>query len=99
MIKHIWELWGDFQSKQYEKLANNDYDGAYGFNLGGRSLFWGAFVPRMTSWELDFWGQDVKWALEDVYYQRAEDVLGRSTQPRTLYVRSILKFCALRCWS
>ena len=92
VIKHIWELWDDFQSKQYEKLANNDYDGAYGFNLGGRSLFWGAFIPRMTSWELDFWGQDVKWALEDVYYQRAEDVLGRSTQPRTLYVRSILKF-------
>ena len=92
VIKHIWELWGDFQSKQYEKLADNDYDGAYGFNLGGRSLFWGAFIPRMTSWELDFWGQDVKWALEDVYYQRAEDVLGRSTQPRTLYVRSILKF-------
>ena len=92
VTKHIWELWGDFQSKQYEKLANNDYDGAYGFNLGGRSLFWGAFIPSMTSWELDFWGQDVKWALEDVYYQRAEDVLGRSTQPRTLYVRSILKF-------
>jgi choline dehydrogenase-like flavoprotein len=92
IIKHIWELWGDFQSKQYEKLANNDYDGAYGFNLGGRSLFWGAFIPRMTSWELDFWGQDVKWALEDVYYQRAEDVLGRSTQPRTLYVRRIFQF-------
>ena len=89
MIKHIWELWDDFQSKQYDKLANNDYDGAYGFNLGGRSLFWGAFIPRMTSWELDFWGQDVKWALEDVYYQRAEDVLGRSTQPRTLYLRRI----------
>jgi hypothetical protein len=67
VIKHIWELWGEFQSKQYEKLPNNDYDGAYGFNLGGRSLFWGAFIPRMTSWELDFWGQDIKWALEDVY--------------------------------
>jgi GMC oxidoreductase len=92
MIKHIWELWGDFQSKQYEKLPNNDYDGAYGFNLGGRSLFWGAFIPRMTSWELDFWDQDIKWALEDVYYQRAEDVLGRSTQPRTLYVRRIFQF-------
>jgi GMC oxidoreductase len=96
VIKHIWELWSDFQSKQYEKLPNNDYDGAYGFNLGGRSLFWGAFIPRMTSWELDFWGQDVKWALEDVYYQRAEDVLGRSTQPRTLYVRNILKFLRTR---
>ena len=92
LTKHIWELWDDFQSKQYEKLPNNDYDGAYGFNLGGRSLFWGAFIPRMTSWELDFWGQDVKWALEDVYYQRAEDVLGRSTQPRTLYARRIFQF-------
>jgi choline dehydrogenase-like flavoprotein len=98
VIKHIWDLWSDFQSKQYEKLPNNDYDGAYGFNLGGRSLFWGAFIPRMTSWELDFWGRDVKWALEDVYYQRAEDVLGRSTQPRTLYVRNILKFLRTR-WS
>jgi choline dehydrogenase-like flavoprotein len=96
VIKHIWELWGDFQSKQYDKLPNNDYDGAYGFNLGGRSLFWGAFIPRMTSWELDFWGQDVKWALEDVYYQRAEDVLGRSTQPRTLYARNVLKFLRTR---
>ena len=92
MIKHIWELWADFQTKQYEKLNNNDYDGAYGFNLGGRSLFWGAFIPRMTSWELDFWGQDVKWALEDIYYQRAEDVLGRSTQPRSLYLRQIFQF-------
>jgi hypothetical protein len=92
VIKHIWELWRDFRSKQYEKLANNDYDGAYAFNLGGRSLFWGAFIPRMTSWELDFWGQDVKWALEDVYYQRAEDVLGRSAQPRTLYARRIFQF-------
>ena len=92
VIKHIWELWGEFQTKQYEKLPDNDYDGAYGFNLGGRSLFWGAFIPRMTSWELDFWGQDIKWALEDVYYQRAEDVLGRSTQPRTLYVRQVFKF-------
>ena len=92
MTKHIWELWGDFQSKQYEKLDKNDYDGAYGYNLGGRSLFWGALIPRMTSWELDFWGQDVKWALEDVYYQRAEDVLGRSTQPRTLYLRRIFEF-------
>ena len=92
LTKHIWELWGDFQSKQYEKLDKNDYDGAYGYNLGGRSLFWGALIPRMTSWELDFWGQDVKWALEDVYYQRAEDVLGRSTQPRTLYLRRIFEF-------
>jgi GMC oxidoreductase len=92
LTKHIWELWGEFQSRQYDKLPNNDYDGAYGYNLGGRSLFWGAFIPRMTSWELDFWSQDVKWALEDVYYQRAEDVLGRSTQPRTLYLRRIFQF-------
>jgi hypothetical protein len=45
VIKHIWELWSDFQSKQYEKLPNNDYDGAYGFNLGGDRSFGGRSSP------------------------------------------------------
>jgi choline dehydrogenase-like flavoprotein len=92
LVKHIWELWADFQVRQYENLPGSQYGGAYGFNLGGRSLFWGAFIPRMTSWELDYWERDVKWALEDAYYQRAEDVVGRSVQPRTLYVREVFQF-------
>lgn len=92
LVKHLWELWADFQTRAYDKLEGDEYGGAYGFNLGGRSLFWGAFIPRMTSWELDFWDRDVKWALEDVYYQRAEDVVGRSVQPRTLYAREVFRF-------
>jgi choline dehydrogenase-like flavoprotein len=91
LVKHIWEVWQDFQTKQYYNLDGSNYQGGYGFNLGGRSLFWGALMPRMTSWELDFWGRDVKWALEDEYYQRAEDVIGRSTQPRTLYTRKVFQ--------
>jgi choline dehydrogenase-like flavoprotein len=91
VIKHIWELWGDFQTQHYENINGGEYNGGYGFNLGGRSVFWGAFIPRMTSWELDFWPREVKWALEDTYYQRGEDVVGRSTQPRTLYTRQIFQ--------
>ncbi|HEX7241095.1 MAG TPA: hypothetical protein VF263_12555, partial [Longimicrobiaceae bacterium] len=70
----------------------NEYTGAAAFYLGGRSLFWGAFIPRMTSWELGYWDRAVKWALEDVYYQRAEDVVGRSGQPRTMFAREVFQF-------
>jgi hypothetical protein len=97
MVKHIWALWEDFRAVPYENINDpqhglSEYEGGYGFYLGGRSVFWGAFIPRMTSWELDYWGRDVKWALEDTYYQRAEDVVGRSVQPRTLYARQVFQF-------
>lgn len=89
--KHIWERWFDFRVKNCDSGGpDNQYtDGYQGFNLGGRSVFWGGFIPRMTSDELDYWPRQLKWDLEDRYYQLAEEVMGRSTAPTTEYTRSI----------
>lgn len=87
--KHIWELWGDYRVENYDRLEGNDYDGGQGFNLGGRSVFWGGFIPRMTSWELDQWPTKLKWYLEDIGYILAEDFMGRSVNPKTIYNRQV----------
>jgi GMC oxidoreductase len=89
--KHIWELWDEFSVRNWDPAAGgrNNYGGGQGFNLGGRSLFWGGFIPRMTSWELDAWSTRIKWYLEDTGYNVAEDFMGRSTGPRTLYNRQV----------
>lgn len=87
--KHIWAMWDRFKSINYDSGPGSDYIGGQGFNLGGRSVFWGGFMPRMTSWELSQWPTAVKWDLEDIDYLLAEDFMGRSTGPRTLYNRQI----------
>lgn len=90
--KHVWDRWPQFQVINYDQPTDgspNDYGGGQGFNLGGRSVFWGGFIPRMSSWELDFWPRNLKWDLEDRYYQLAEDLMGRSTAPTTYYTREI----------
>lgn len=85
--KHMWQLWPDFKASPYAPEGN--FRGGQGFNLGGRSIFWGGFIPRMTSWELDFWPRQVKWDLEDTYYDKAEALLGKSTAPTTLYTQFV----------
>jgi len=65
------------------------YEGSQGYALGGRSIYWGGFIPRMSSWELDAWPRTVKWELEDEYYDKAEVVMGRSVGPRTQYNRRV----------
>jgi choline dehydrogenase-like flavoprotein len=88
--KHIWSLWDRFKVANYDTPASEPkYKGGQGFNLGGRSLFWGGFIPRMTSWELEQWPQSVKLYLEDVGYTLAEEFMGRSTGPRTTYNRQV----------
>jgi hypothetical protein len=80
--KHLWQIWPDFRAAPFK---SNTFVGGPGFNLGGRSVFWGGFIPRMTSWELDFWPKRVKWDLEDIYYDKAEALVGKSTGPATVY--------------
>jgi len=91
--KHVWDRWFEYQVINYDQPTDgseNDYTaGAQAFNLGGRSVFWGGFIPRMSSWELDYWPTQIKWDLEDRYYQLAEDLMGRSTAPTTYYTREI----------
>jgi hypothetical protein len=76
--KNIWSLWDDFKVTNYRNTPGSNYQGGQGFNLGGRSLFWGGLIPRMTWWELDFWPQEIKWYLEDQGYELAEQLLKKS---------------------
>jgi hypothetical protein len=76
--KNIWHLWDEFKVTNYVNAPNSRYGGGQGFNLGGRSLFWGAFMPRMTWWELDAWPDQVRWDLENFGYDLAEQLLNRA---------------------
>jgi choline dehydrogenase-like flavoprotein len=83
--KHVWGLWDEFQTLNYVNVPGSQYQGAQGFNLGGRSIFWGGLIPRMLSYEMDLWPQLIKWYLEDSGYQRAEDLMNRSPQAPSAY--------------
>lgn len=87
--KHVWGLWDEFQVTNYINDAGSGYQGGQGFNLGGRSVFWGGLIPRMQSYEMDFWPQEIKWYLEDSGYQRAEDLLNRMPHPPSTYHQSV----------
>ncbi len=83
--KHVWGLWDEFQIKNYDSAPGSSYNGAQGFNLGGRSVFWGGLIPRMTSYEMDLWSEEIKWYLEDSGYQKAEDLMNTSPIPPSPY--------------
>lgn len=73
--KHLWALFDEYKVINYQNAYGSEYQGAQAFNLGGRSIFWGGFIPRMTWWELETWPEAVRWALEDVAYAQAEDLM------------------------
>jgi choline dehydrogenase-like flavoprotein len=73
--KHLWALFDEYKIKNYRDADGSAYQGAQAFNLGGRSVFWGAFIPRMTWWELESWPTEVRWALEETGYTHAEDLM------------------------
>ncbi|WP_343897812.1 GMC oxidoreductase [Craurococcus roseus] len=73
--KNIWSLWDEFRVVNYVNAGGSAYGGGQGFNLGGRSLFWGGFIPPMMWWELDAWPEPVRWYLEGEGYALANDLL------------------------
>ncbi|MBD3886155.1 GMC family oxidoreductase [Phormidium tenue FACHB-886] len=83
--KHIWGLYDEFKINNYTNAPNSNFIGGQAFNLGGRSLFWGGLIPRMVSWEMDLWPTQIKWYLEDSGYQRAEDLMNRTSQAPSTY--------------
>lgn len=89
--KHIWGLWDDFKTINYVNTPDSTYGGGQGFCLGGRSVFWGGFIPRMTWWEMDDWPQDVRWYLEDYGYAKAEQLLKKSL-PQSTYQGEVLNY-------
>lgn len=77
--KNIWSLWGDFKITNYVNAPGSTFGGAQGFLLGGRSVFWGGFIPRMSWWETDQWPTAVRWDLENFAYDLAEGLLKKAT--------------------
>ena len=68
-----------FRRQLYANEAGSTYAGASGYNLGGRSIFWGAFAPRMRAWEFTegAWPAAVRDDLlrDGGYFDRAEALL------------------------
>ncbi|HEY5785264.1 MAG TPA: GMC oxidoreductase [Microlunatus sp.] len=56
----------------YEQTEGTDLRGGVCFNLGGRSVFWSAVIPRMKPWELAHWPAAVAEHLVDGGYASAE---------------------------
>lgn len=81
--KHLWQLWPDFQTKNYQNPAGHNYQGAAGFNLGGRSVFWGGLIPRPAWWELDPWPVAIRYDLEATYFEKAEELMKLSRMEST----------------
>lgn len=79
--KHVWRLYEDYKVVNFANAAGSNFVGGQAFNLGGRSMFWGGLIPRMTWWELEPWPQGVRWYLENTGYQRAEDLMYWPTAP------------------
>jgi hypothetical protein len=76
--KHIWSLWPDFKVINYVNAgAGSAYAGGQGFNLGGRSLFWGGLIPRQVGYELANWPAAVRADLLGPGYPAAEAALNR----------------------
>lgn len=76
--KHIWDLWYRYATKDYNNAKGSKYDGAQGFNVGGRSLFWGAFIPKMRQYEFKLWPNKVKNYLLSVGYEQANILVKKS---------------------
>ncbi|MFF9773905.1 GMC oxidoreductase [Streptomyces sp. NPDC013978] len=83
--KHVWGLWQDFRTVNYTNGPGSDFQGAQGFNLGGRSIFWGGLIPAMGAWELVGWPSVIRDHLLDTGYRRARDALSRTIPVASAY--------------
>ncbi|MDQ4125001.1 MAG: GMC oxidoreductase [Actinomycetota bacterium] len=83
--KHVWRLWGQFAVSNYANEPGSSFAGGQGFNLGGRSIYWGGLTPRMAEWELDAWPPEIKSYLLSGGYARAEAIIGAGPVPASPY--------------
>ena len=95
--KHIWSLWQDFQVRNYVNAAGSNYQGAQGFNLGGRSLFWGGLIPRQMAWELGRWPAPIRDYLLGAGYPAAEAVLNKAAPFPSAYQAASQNFLQAAC--
>ena len=77
ITKHIWDLWDDGYKIINFNDVNNNYAGGAGYNLGGRSVYWGGLIPRIQRWELaQDWPTEIQtYLLDDGGYEAAENLM------------------------
>lgn len=88
--KHIWSLWSRYTLKNYQSAKKSQYDGGQGYNLGGRSLFWGAFIPEMREYEFDLWPPEVKDFMLNEGYSSANN-LEKRAHTQIVSIKSLRK--------
>ncbi|MGO9753228.1 MAG: GMC oxidoreductase [Solirubrobacteraceae bacterium] len=80
--KNVWHLFQDFGVINYQNVDGSNFQGAQGFNLGGRSIFWGALTPRQASWQLLSWPQVISdYLLNGGGYAGAEQRVNSAPPP------------------
>lgn len=92
--KHIWDLWYRYGIRNYTQGADSVYQGAQGFNLGGRSVFWGGLIPRMSEWELAAWPREIRKYLLGRGYDSAERLVKKSDYKGWSYQETAKAFLA-----
>jgi choline dehydrogenase-like flavoprotein len=90
--KNVWHLWRDFAVKNYTNVPGSDFAGGQGFNLGGRSIFWGALIPRLTDWQLHAWPAEVRNFLLSGGYEAAEARLNAAQTPSPAFQQDSTAF-------
>ncbi len=84
--KNIWHLYQDFGVINYQNVDGSNFQGAQGFNLGGRSIFWGALTPRQTAWQLASWPQVISdYLLNGGGYTAAEQRINIAPPPTSAF--------------
>ena len=81
ITKHIWDLWDDGYKIINFNDVNDSYGGGAGYNLGGRSVYWGGLIPRIQRWELvQDWPTEVgSYLLDEGGYEAAETLMNLGT--------------------
>lgn len=79
ITKHLWDLWSNDDGYKVINFndVNNSYAGGAGYNLGGRSVYWGGLIPRIQRWELvQDWPTEVgNYLLDGGGYEAAETLM------------------------
>jgi choline dehydrogenase-like flavoprotein len=77
--KSVWNLFYDLQCKLYKQSAHSLFRGGFGINFGGRSVYWGGYIPRMAPFEFHEWPTEIRNYLSSGGYDAAEILLRKST--------------------
>lgn len=90
-ITTLWGLYDQWGEQPFEVAqAGQRWSGKEIFALGGRSLFWGGLAPRMSEGDQAGWPQSVIDDLQNIYYQRAEELMNvQSPDPTDEEIRLI----------